>query len=174
MADVPYQRKDIRGFPEYQIDTEGTVWSTGKNNMTGIKKWMKCRDHYRVKLYKKVNDLWLYKRPAVHRLVAEAFISNPQNKPFVCHKDDNPLNNNVDNLYWGNASTNLKDAIKNGGFKILKGEELKHAKLKNTDIPLIRELLINSSMRYKRIGELFGVCAHTIGKIARRETWKHI
>jgi hypothetical protein len=36
----------------------------------------------------------------VHRLVAFAFIPNPDNYPFINHKDENPLNNSVDNLEW--------------------------------------------------------------------------
>lgn len=38
------------------------------------------------------------KQYKVHRLVAEAFIDNPNNYPVINHKDGNPLNNNVDNL----------------------------------------------------------------------------
>ena len=44
----------------------------------------------------------------VHRLVAEAFIPNPNNYPIINHKDENPQNNKVDNLEWCTYSYNAK------------------------------------------------------------------
>lgn len=45
-----------------------------------------------------------------HILVAEVYIPNPNNYPYVCHKDDNKANKHMDNLEWGTPSQNTKDA----------------------------------------------------------------
>lgn len=64
----------------------------------------------RVKLFKMNRE----KSYRVHRLVAEAFISNPDNLPQVNHKDGNKRNNRVSNLEWCTAKENLEHAYKNG------------------------------------------------------------
>ena len=47
----------------------------------------------------------------IHRLVAQAFIPNPDNKPYIDHIDGNPANNNVDNLRWCTQKENLSYPI---------------------------------------------------------------
>lgn len=51
------------------------------------------------------------KRIFVHRLVAETFIPNYENKPEIDHIDGNPLNNNISNLRWCNHCENLNNPI---------------------------------------------------------------
>lgn len=63
--------------------------------------------------YRRV-ELWnnrKHKKYIVHRLVAQAFIPNPNNKPEIDHIDGNPLNNVVNNLRWCNHQENLNNPI---------------------------------------------------------------
>lgn len=62
-------------------------------------------------------SIYINKQPkpiGVHRLVALMFLDNPNNLPFVNHKDGNPLNNNVNNLEWCTPQYNTQHAIETG------------------------------------------------------------
>ena len=91
--------KEIKSFENYIISHSGIV--KNKKNLNTKKPYINKDNGY---LYV---DLWKnnksYKRP-IHRLIAENFIPNPDNKPTVDHKDGNRLNNSISNLRWATYS----------------------------------------------------------------------
>ena len=100
---------DMKGFEGYyKISNTGKVFSVRNNRLLNVKP--KYTGYVDIEL--NVNKVVYYKR--VHRLVAENFIPNPNNKPFVNHKDGNKQNNNVENLEWVTASENQLHAIRTG------------------------------------------------------------
>lgn len=94
-------QKQIIGYPNYSVDEFGDVL----NNKTGKHlKWSFSKAGYAsVELFNKSGS----KRFLVHRLVATAFIDNPNNYPQVNHKDENKSNNCVSNLEWCTAKYNM-------------------------------------------------------------------
>lgn len=79
-----------------------------------------------------------YKLVYVHRLVAETYLPNPENKSDVNHKDGNKLNNHLDNLEWATRSENLKHAY-NIGLKENNREIARNLCLTNEKILQHRE-----------------------------------
>lgn len=98
--------KNIDGYPNYLISNLGNVFSlnTGKNLKAG-----KNNGRLQVSLSKNGK----YKTFKIHKLVALAFIPNPDNLPQVNHKDENPLNNCVDNLEWCSSEYNINYGTRN-------------------------------------------------------------
>ena len=95
--------KDIKDYEgHYQVSNLSRVKSI-KFGKERILKPVTDRHGYLIVGLWKNNKQKIYK---VHRLVAEAFIPNPYNLPQVNHKDENPLNNNVNNLEWCNSKYN--------------------------------------------------------------------
>lgn len=80
----------------------------------------------------------IQKPKKIHRLVAEAFIPNPEGKPQVNHKDLNKQNNHVDNLEWVTPSENVRHAIANGAKKPMYGKRPEYWRKKIHDAVITR------------------------------------
>lgn len=98
--------KQIEGYPHLLVSRTGQVWTTTYNRL--LKPHISNRGYLRIGL----NKDKVIKTVGVHRLVAEAFIPNPDNLPQVDHIDGNKLNNTVENLQWISPSDNTKKACK--------------------------------------------------------------
>ena len=112
--------KDIVGYEGiYQISNLGRIKSLEKNKIDSrgriykrkekILKPRKTNRYYTIALYKnnKREDFLL------HRIVAETFIPNADNKPFINHKDENCFNNCSDNLMWCTHKENMNWGTRN-------------------------------------------------------------
>ena len=105
------QWKPIKGYEgKYDVSNFGRVRSYYKGLHIKTQRINNCGYCY-VKLYVKGKR---QKMARVHRLVAEAFIPNPDNLSDVNHKDMNKTNNHVSNLEWSSHRGNVKHSYMNG------------------------------------------------------------
>ncbi|GAA2851872.1 NUMOD4 domain-containing protein [Microbacterium arabinogalactanolyticum] len=93
----------------YEVSSQGRV----RNPLTGriLRPGRHSpQGHMRVALYRDGES----KALAVSRLVAQAFVPNPEGYPLVRHLDGHPSNNHIQNLAWGDAAMNFADAVRHG------------------------------------------------------------
>ena len=101
--------KDCKGYEGlYQVSNLGRVWSVRKQKY--LNPWLDSSGYWTVEL-RALNGK--RKSEKVHRLVALAFIENPNNLPQVNHKDENKQNNSVENLEWCDAKYNCNYGTRN-------------------------------------------------------------
>lgn len=110
----------------------------------------------------------------VHRLVALAWIPNPENKPQVNHKDGDKSNNHASNLEWCTVKENVRHAESNGLAIHASGENHPRAKLSADDVIKIIKILNESNERGigRKLAEEYGVSVSVISNINVRRTWR--
>ena len=139
--------KDIKGYEGlYKVSTYGRVKSLSRSG-NGYKEKIlkgyntgKDRKYVCVKLYDKFGNKKNYK---IHRLVAEAFLDNPNNLPQVNHIDGDTFNNNINNLEWCTNEENQKHAWKTGLQKVRQGIEkevnsIRYLGIVKCEIPIVQ------------------------------------
>jgi hypothetical protein len=108
----------------------------------------------------------------VHRLVAQAFIPNPENKPCVNHIDNNPNNNRVSNLEWVTPKENYQHSQMQGRNSM--GEKVGTSKLKERDVLEIRKLFETGQYTKRLLSRMYRVTSTMVFYIVNRKSWKHI
>lgn len=174
--------KPVVGYEsQYQVSNLGRVKSKGFN--------YDSKNNHRCVVYPKflslvksarylsvtLTDNKKHKTIKVHRLVCQAFLPNPENKPQINHINGIRYDNRVENLEWCTAKENIKHAIENGLRANLKGEQLTQSKLKEYEVREIKKLL---SMGHRPIdifnSKKFSCKYYTFVQINSGKIWKHI
>lgn len=161
--------KPIVGFEnDYDISNYGNVKSKKRGKELIMRPVCNNKGYPRVVLSVKNKG---YRR-FVHRLVAEHFVDNPDNKPQVNHVDGDKKNNHASNLQWMTNQENRDHAIKRklhacgenaGGVKFTEKEALEIIRLYKT-----------GNYTQSQLGRMFGVHQMTISRIVRGTRWKYL
>lgn len=94
--------KPINGFPKYHVSNQGRI-----KNIESGRIFTGTKDAFGYVHVRLINPEGTYTLRKIHRLVAEAFLPNPEGKPIIDHKDGDKTNNTLENLRWVTYSENI-------------------------------------------------------------------
>ena len=156
----------------YQVSNLGNVRSLNYNKTKKIQHLKKVVNNKKGYLAVGLSKKGIFKIKTVHRLVAETFISNPNNLPQVNHIDENKLNNSVTNLEWCTNKYNINYGTRKERISEKKGRKIIQLdkddniiKVWNGTCQASRELKINE-------GNIWEACNNK-RKTAGKYKWKY-
>lgn len=162
--------KDIVECGEhYEISNKGKVRSVRFDRLLTISMPSSDKKYPRVFFSSKGKR----KTYSVHRLLALAFIPNPDNKPEVNHKDGDKNNFDLDNLEWSTYTENIQHAY-NTQLKPKPYGNKSAAKLDEDKVREIRRLHSTGEYSHSQLGKLFDIGKRNITQIVNYRTWKHV
>lgn len=158
-----FKSLDFLGYPNYGVNRDGQVCSLKHNNFYILGSYKDSSGYYSVKLFDNFGHCKMFK---VHRLIALAFIPNPENKPQINHINGIKTDNRVENLEWVTALENNKHAWKTG---------LRNSVLR-IDEQTVRKIceLIEQGKQINEIAQLADVNRHFVLDIKYGGAWKEI
>lgn len=159
----------VRSIPRLEVSNLGNVRCSKTGRPWYIKK---DKIGYLCGQYKISGKRFSFK---VHRLVAEAFLPNPENKPEVNHKDGVKHNSSLSNLEWCTRQENIRHAFDTGLNPKPKGSLNGRAVLSEDFVHELCKWYEESSLNTpKKAVEVFGISIQQASKIRCGIAWKHI
>jgi hypothetical protein len=152
--------KDIEGYEGlYKISSIGSI----ANSKRLLKQQTDSKCYKTIRLF---SD-GLGKPYFIHRLVAIAFVPNPENKPQVNHIDGVKSNNELINLEWCTAKENINHAMRSGLINM----HTNSAKISMSKANEIRRIYDSGYYTYKSISEMYPISSVMVGHIIRGTHW---
>ena len=171
--------KQIKEYPNYSVTKDGRVISiqrvagrSGKGISTICKELSILHNqtgYCMVNLTKDRQSKTRY----VHRLVAQAYLENPNNLPQVNHKDGNKDNNHYTNLEWCSALYNNIHALENGLREGQKGETNSQAKITESQATEIINLILEGLSNIE-IADIFDLHDRYVSLIRGKKRWIYL
>lgn len=180
--------KNIEGYDKYMVSSKGRIWSktrvvsTSNKNIKTIRKgkFLKTRTNdggYEIVNLSTNESNKKYRTVKVHRLIAKAFIPNPNNLRTVNHLDFNRLNNNVNNLEWASHSENNAHGWKGKNREVSREMARETCKLngkKNRRITLETKLKIikeykEGNITQKDLGAKYNVSSAVVSNVVNKK-----
>lgn len=158
--------KTIDGFERYKVSNLSRILDTKRNVI--LVPYNHNKNYKRIALNKNKKQHHLY----FHRLLAYAFIPNPENKPFINHIDGNPSNNLISNLEWCTQKENVQHAYRTGLSKSTTCELARNAKI--TNIQAIEIASQYGILSVKELMSKYGMSKSTINNILTGRSWSEV
>ena len=169
---------NVKNYPNYQVSNFGEVKSLQRQRILGKNKFIQNERILKQHIINGYAYVYLTKNSKtkgfrVHRLVAENFIDNPNNYPCINHKDENKLNNRVDNLEWctnkyNNNYGSFKKKIANSRYKKINQYDLDNNYIKTWDS------LKQASEKLNIIETSISKCLNGVRKKAGNYIWRFV
>lgn len=166
--------RDIPGFPGYQINTDGAVWSRlCRNGSDLVSAWRPMKHGRHPYGYPRVHLSRDGKKHEffVHQLVLMTFIGPCPPGMECCHNNGKPADCRSVNLRWDTKASNAQDAFRHGSRGV--GSRHPNSKLTEEKVIGIRRRYLEGYTQ-TRIGDEFGVTQSAVWCVIRGKVWKHV
>lgn len=153
-----YNIKNIEEFTEYKVDTNGIIYNC-KNKI--IKHQKHTGGYLTINFWNKKTKK--HKTRYVHRIVAIAFVDNPNNLNQINHINGIKEDNKAINLEWCTPKQNINHAIVNGLIKT--GDKSTSTKISDECVELMKDCYKTNIFTYVQLANVFGICKQQVERI---------